>query len=287
VPSWRSLPKCPAVRRAGCPIRTSPDRRLPAPPRGISPRGRVLLRPPTPRHPPCALHADSCFVFPPGSVVAATADRRAPAGWSRLPQPLPAAPPARCPDGWCVFLKFYSAMFYVALQCARATRHERFPHAYGGTRKTVGLHDAGADGSSTALIPGVVVFPRPQNPTGSAWRIVKVPTTDQSSLRRPSGRREVVKPRPKPSPDLGRDLPTRWRSGDRGWHAGTTTGVKRPGWSRGDSNPGPPPCKGGALPAKLRPPVLSAPGSRPTPPGWARLDSNQGPRPYQGRALTT
>ena len=24
-------------------------------------------------------------------------------------------------------------------------------------------------------------------------------------------------------------------------------------WSRGDSNPGPPPCKGGALPAKLRP----------------------------------
>jgi hypothetical protein len=25
-------------------------------------------------------------------------------------------------------------------------------------------------------------------------------------------------------------------------------------WSRGDSNPGPPPCKGGALPAELRPP---------------------------------
>jgi hypothetical protein len=47
-------------------------------------------------------------------------------------------------------------------------------------------------------------------------------------------------------------------------------------WSRGESNPGPPPCKGGALPAKLRPPGR-----------WARLDSNQGPRPYQGRALTT
>jgi hypothetical protein len=28
-----------------------------------------------------------------------------------------------------------------------------------------------------------------------------------------------------------------------------------PRWSRGDSNPGPPPCKGGALPAKLRPPT--------------------------------
>ncbi len=41
--------------RPGCPIRTPPDRRLPAPPRGVSPRGRVLPRPPTPRHPPCAL----------------------------------------------------------------------------------------------------------------------------------------------------------------------------------------------------------------------------------------
>ena len=54
-----SLLRCPAVRRAGCPIRRPPDRRLPAPPRGISPRGRVLPRPPTPRHPPCALHAES------------------------------------------------------------------------------------------------------------------------------------------------------------------------------------------------------------------------------------
>ena len=37
-----------------------------------------------------------------------------------------------------------------------------------------------------------------------------------------------------------------------------------PRWSRGDSNPGPPPCKGGALPAKLRPPVpiLATPPAR-------------------------
>ena len=62
--------------------------------------------------------------------------------------------------------------------------------------------------------------------------------------------------------------------------------VQKPtsGWSRGDSNPGPPPCKGGALPTKLRPPVAI---TNHTPKGWARLDSNQGPRPYQGRALTT
>ena len=47
-------PGCPAERRAGCPIRRPPDRRLPAPPWGVSSRGHVLHRPPTPRHPPCA-----------------------------------------------------------------------------------------------------------------------------------------------------------------------------------------------------------------------------------------
>ena len=85
-------PGCPAVRRAGCPIRRSPDPRLPAPPRGISPRGRVLHRPPTPRHPPCAHHADVLPHVPPGLVVGTTADRRAPAGRAR-----PAATPARGP----------------------------------------------------------------------------------------------------------------------------------------------------------------------------------------------
>ena len=40
--------------RAGCPIRRSLAHWLPAPPQGISPRGRVLLRRGAPRHPPCA-----------------------------------------------------------------------------------------------------------------------------------------------------------------------------------------------------------------------------------------
>ena len=70
-------------------------------------------------------------------------------------------------------------------------------------------------------------------------------------------------------------------------------------WSRGDSNPLPPPCKGGALPGELRPlghlsaslGALSA-GSlvRRTVPRdrwWAILDSNQGPQSYQDCALTT
>jgi hypothetical protein len=52
-------------------------------------------------------------------------------------------------------------------------------------------------------------------------------------------------------------------------------------WSRGDSNPRPPPCKGGALPTKLRPHALSAKA------WWAILDSNQGPQSYQDCALTT
>jgi hypothetical protein len=46
-------------------------------------------------------------------------------------------------------------------------------------------------------------------------------------------------------------------------------------WSRGDSNSRPPPCKGGALPAKLRPRR------------WAIVDSNHSPRSYQDRALTS
>jgi hypothetical protein len=92
----RIAPGCPAVRRAGCPIRRSPDHRLPAPPRGISPRGRVLPRPPTPRHPPCAHHADSCICFHPASVATTPSDRHAPAG--RRPSgtaPVPRAGPCR------------------------------------------------------------------------------------------------------------------------------------------------------------------------------------------------
>ncbi len=40
-----------------------------------------------------------------------------------------------------------------------------------------------------------------------------------------------------------------------GGESAATLVSQPPRWSRGDSNPGPPPCKGGALPAKLRPPV--------------------------------
>ena len=56
---------------------------------------------------------------------------------------------------------------------------------------------------------------------------------------------------------------------DDGWRSPRDSRPPRPapGWSRGDSNPGPPPCKGGALPAKLRPPVCAVPAQRVGAPG--------------------
>ena len=78
------------------------------------------------------------------------------------------------------------------------------------------------------------VNPRPQDPAGLAWRVVKVQKAGQWT--------DIKK---------------------------MTPGSSR--WSRGDSNPGPPPCKGGALPTKLRPPkpsqlaypLVGAPGLEP------------------------
>jgi hypothetical protein len=92
------LAGCPAVRRAGCPIRRPPDRRLPAPPRSISPRGRVLPRPPTPRHPPCALHAEALIRLRCAAIAAGARvrpNRLAPERRCRPPAPSPAPHPAR------------------------------------------------------------------------------------------------------------------------------------------------------------------------------------------------
>ena len=75
---------------------------------------------------------------------------------------------------------------------------------------------------------------------------------------------EVVKPLPNPltlpSRGLGRTFPPRAVIPPQlvvtnGRGSAATLVSQPPRWSRGDSNPGPPPCKGGALPAKLRPPV--------------------------------
>jgi hypothetical protein len=216
--------RCPAVRRAGCPIRRPPDLRLPAPPRGISPRGRVLRRPPTPRHPPCAHHAEALIRLRRAPIAGwsprragparASRDvaRKAPSRPSRLVphrmQPpahdpdrsrpvtsrprraVPSRPPQRatgrrtspaarcCHTGsrspWCVSSHVCVFRF---VQCARATQHEP-PHpppspVRSGTRSPRSPH--GGRG-----------LPRPQNLTGSAWRIVKVQAEALPDFRRSS-----------------------------------------------------------------------------------------------------
>ena len=123
----------------GCPIRIPLDHPLPARPQGLSRRGRVLHRPPAPRHPPCAHHRG-----------------------------------------------------FISCRLAATPRSR-----------------AGAATSRSVVLPCMRLAPR------SCGCVV--------------------------------------------------------GWSRGDSNPGPPPCKGGALPAKLRPlaaqpspaPSVGAPGLEP------------------------
>ena len=165
----RLTPGCPAVRRAGCPIRTSPDLRLPAPPRGISPRGRVLRRPPTPRHPPCAHHADVLPHVPSGH--RRRLDRRPARASGMVPSGRddaarrPASAVARvcgCPavPGRCgCSFRLLSCVLCVLRVSARG-RAATSPLRASSAR--LGLHR----------------LPRPQNPAGSAWRIVKVhPTT--------------------------------------------------------------------------------------------------------------
>ena len=162
--------------RPGCPIRISPDQRLPAAPRGISSRGHVLLRLQTPRHPPCArLAVHRSHIPPPPS--------------PGLPQTPSTARPARRSD----------SIVLAPTQMRRLL----------GVVLSIASHGA---------------------PMRSLVNVHLTPFGD------------------------GR-------------------------WSCGDSNPGPPPCKGGALPTKLQP-------HRETSAWWAFVDSNHGPQPYQGCALT-
>jgi hypothetical protein len=167
----------------------------------------------------------SCVRSPPGAVVTTPADRLAPAGRSR-PARAFLLPHSRAPPlgrGVCLCVSVLFCVFDGTLQCARASRHEP-PHPTGlpvwsRTRVTMPRRDVRRTPSGHRRLP------RPQNPAGSAWRIVKVPEdptvvlTTHPSSRRPRGLRvcEVVKPRPKPSSDLGRDLPTPTRSPDRSW----------------------------------------------------------------------
>jgi hypothetical protein len=124
-------------------------------------------------------------------------------------------------------------------------------------------------------------LPRPQNPSGPAWRIVKVlrgfPLLRSSNLvrsRLPASD-EISQLLLAPATDALSWHPEDSPSGVAA-SLGGAAGIRTPDLRRARA----------ALsrlsygPQRLVPP----PGPRH---GWARLDSNQGPRPYQGRALTT
>jgi hypothetical protein len=157
--------------------------------------------------------------------------------------PSPLARPPRFRVARCCRLAASCRGLYVCViyvQCARATRPEPAFTALG-----------------VALTPGrarpswALLAPTAAEPVG--FRVAPCQGTGAGFLPPVTGlpRLEVVRPRAKPSPDLARTLPT------SPIPAGTPPGDCLPHsrWSRGDSNPGPPPCKGGALPAKLRPPA--------------------------------
>jgi hypothetical protein len=193
----------------------------------------------------------------PVDVVATTADRHAPAGHATL-----GPTPVRCRARYRAGQTGAIAVMCVCSARGRPLTSPTLTPLSGRWRSP----------GRARPQKGSRLLPRPQNPAGSAWRLVKVhervsplPTGGVSPSLRSSN---LVRSRLPTSDELSRPS---CGHVDRRWHIVTGAGPERshpgwsvpdPGWSRGDSNPGPPPCKGGALPAKLRPPT---PG-RPTPP---------------------
>jgi hypothetical protein len=148
------------VRPPGCPIRIPWDLRLPAPPPGISPRGRVLPRPPSPRHPPCARLPD---VFQrPGSLHSLPTrfptirDTRPARASARTNPPLPLA---------CLWHHLSLGLPVQVLSSARQDSCFNFfllDH----------FHAVRVDEPARPTV--ALPHPRPQDPSGLAWRIVKV-----------------------------------------------------------------------------------------------------------------
>ena len=238
--------RCPAVRRAGCPIRRSPDHRLPAPPRGISPRGRVLPRPPTPRHPPCAHHAEALIrlLHRPDARQCRSAGPARATGTSSRRRPPPARRPSR--SGHHSRSRPDSARLLHAASAARRSLAGRWcrwrpPRLARGLVLLVDLRHVcdlvcvrcvcmcsiltcsarGRPDTSTPAPPSPVppggsvpeappglggLVPRPQNLAGSAWRIVKVLAGRE---RRPTGLtpRRSSNPRSSRSSNLVRSRP--------------------------------------------------------------------------------
>ena len=96
-PRFPPLSWSPVMHGWGCPIRRPPAHWLPAPPRGVSPRGRVLPRPPTPRHPPCAHLRDRTKVLSDPSAGSPALRERSPAPPTLDSDPLWPSPSSHVP----------------------------------------------------------------------------------------------------------------------------------------------------------------------------------------------
>jgi hypothetical protein len=282
-------------RPPGCPIRRSRDYRVPAPPPRVSPRGCVLPRLQAPRHPPSA---HLCTWPPRRRSVSAPRARRSPPSPTRA-TPCPGSTPAMAVashvrDQDPGLSSLGSSRFSSASPRSRRTSRSHTSRQTRLVRTPVPASpDARPGFRHYSLNPSVVLGTRPAVDSSPGVSSAGVPPDGATpgSVRHFSCQGA-------PALLQRRTGSRRHERGSRDENAQRTPAGARarrpvaPGarWSRGDSNPGPPPCKGGALPAKLRPrpgPRAAGLPARRGPGRWARLDSNQGPRPYQGRALTT
>lgn len=260
------------MRRAGCPIRTSPDLRLPAPPRGISPRGRVLHRPPTPRHPPCAHHADVLRHVPSGS--RRRRDRRPARASGMVPSGRISCPLPRLRGASLGTVCFVCVC--VCCSSVRAGDQTRAsPQHRLRCRQGLGRHDPPERVSRS---------PAAAEPHGFRVAHCQGASDDTVVARRErlGGRQTssegVSRPRTN-FPNLVWSVDHGSWSSDHGWRD-DKNGAGLPGGAAGIRTPD-------LRRARAALSQLSyGPERPPRSPGWARLDSNQGPRPYQGRALT-
>ncbi len=307
------------MRRAGCPIRTSLDLRLPAPPRGISPRGRVLPRPPTPRHPPCALLAEALIRLRLAQSASWPPRRAGPARASRDVASLPAtrpsqprtpppsaiqtgvgpSPPRRAmrprprPDGLRLAVSRGSVLPVwqrLAVVCGslcvclfRAVR------AGDQTRTTLPTPEValGRSGRTPVLISRGRRTARV--PRGALSRCIEVVRPLQRSAR-PRTAEELSRPLEvsQPPHEVVRPLLGNQRMGrSTASRAAPRKGGRRRGGAAGIRTPDLRRARAALSRLSYGPRHRSRPHPASTPDsGWARLDSNQGPRPYQGRALT-
>ena len=223
-------------RSPGCPIRRPLDHRVPAPPQCVSPRGCVLPRLQAPRHPPSAHFCTLVRLPSPCASVPHAGHSSSVVGHQSLVVRRYDAGSFSCalrlvcalPRGW---------LFFASRLCCCALSRKRTPVLAGIPAIQSGF------APSSPRTSHVSHSGQSQSQwTGCAHGSPGLPMCRAGTR---SCRSSVVKVRTLlPSQGCVVSVVV-WVSGR------IAPFIAR--WSRGDSNPRPPPCKGGALPTKLRP----------------------------------